>query len=439
MSPLGRVVRRTYQNAGLLLSGEVVSGAIGLINLAIAARLLGPVDFGVLVLVHTYVVVIGALTRFQSWQALIRYGSEVLQRQKPREFQRLILFTTYLDAGSGVVAILVAYVTAPWMAGWLGWNTEVIPYAMVYSLAAPFLTQATPNGVLWLFDRFRLQALLVNVAPMIRLIGSLALLVVGGDLSSLILVWLAAALGHGILVWLAGAVTLAKDELLPLRLTAVTGIGRTHSGIWSYVISTNLSSSVKAARNRVAVLLIAALLGPAAGGFYRLAQDIASVLTRAGLVINQSIFPELTKLQASGDHDVMESTVLWSGLIAGLGSVPFVLLAWIGAEELLVLIAGQEFLDGAVLVPLVVTAGAVLLFGNALAPALLAMGAARRTLAAQLVMAVIQFVALWLWTPVLGLAGAGYALLAANSVYVAVLSAMYLYITKRPGRNRGSA
>lgn len=427
---LASVLIRTFKNTGFLLSGQAVSGLLGLANLAIAARMLGPTDFGVLVLIHTYMMVVNAVARFQSWQALIRYASQALENNRNQEFQKLVVFTTTLDAGSGVLAIVLACVTAPWVGGWLGWSPDVVPYAMVYAFAAPFLMQATPSGVLWLFDRFRLQAVLANVAPGIRLIGSLFLLVAGGELKSFIVVWLVAGVCHGMVLWLAGAGTLMGRDLLPERPFTLRGIQAAYPGIWPYMISTNISSSVKASRDRVAALLVAALLGPAAGGFYRLAQDIAGVLSRAGLMIGQSVFPELSKLHATGSHHVLKRTVAWSGLVGSLASLPFVVLVWSEGEEILHVVGGAEFREAAELLLLLTVGGVVMLLGTSLPSALLAMGAAHRTLAAQAAITALQFAVLWWLVPVLGLSAAGYALLLSNLAYLLILLVMFLHMTR---------
>lgn len=45
-------VRRIYQNLGLLLGGKAAAGLISLVYVVAAARILGPEQYGVLVLVN---------------------------------------------------------------------------------------------------------------------------------------------------------------------------------------------------------------------------------------------------------------------------------------------------------------------------------------------------------------------------------------------------
>lgn len=74
------VMARVLRNAGLLLTGRVATGVLNLAILSIAARALGAQDFGLIVLVQTYVQTITAVATFQSWQAVIRYGALDLEK-----------------------------------------------------------------------------------------------------------------------------------------------------------------------------------------------------------------------------------------------------------------------------------------------------------------------------------------------------------------------
>ena len=57
-------VRRIYENLGLLLGGKAAAGLISLIYVVVAARVLGPEQYGVLVLVNYFAMLIGGLIAF---------------------------------------------------------------------------------------------------------------------------------------------------------------------------------------------------------------------------------------------------------------------------------------------------------------------------------------------------------------------------------------
>ena len=126
------VFRRIFANAGLLLSGKTVTGFLGLGYISLSAHGLGLHDFGLLVLVQTYVQVIVGLTTFHSWQAVIRYGTISLEQSDNVAFQKLIQFTSLLDVVGVCIGFVIAWFIAPVLGPYLGWNDQIISYAQFY-------------------------------------------------------------------------------------------------------------------------------------------------------------------------------------------------------------------------------------------------------------------------------------------------------------------
>ena len=93
----------------MLLTGRLATGVLNLAILSIAARALGATQFGLIVLVQTYVQTITAVATFQSWQAIVRYGAVSLEKDDIAGFQRLIRFSALLDIGGALLGTL-----SPW-------------------------------------------------------------------------------------------------------------------------------------------------------------------------------------------------------------------------------------------------------------------------------------------------------------------------------------
>src|SRR5262245_44254602 len=123
------ILRRTFKNAGMLLSGRATNGLLSLATLSLLAHALGIEQFGILVLVQTYVLVLTACATFQSWQAVIRYGAICLETKNCASFQSLVKFTTLLDIAGVLFATAVGYFAAPIIGPYVDWTPEVIAYA----------------------------------------------------------------------------------------------------------------------------------------------------------------------------------------------------------------------------------------------------------------------------------------------------------------------
>ena len=77
----GATFKKLIANASVLLSGGLLVSILGVVSVVLVARQLGPEIFGVFALFTSTVLVVDRLVNFQSWQAVVRYGSK-LQRSK---------------------------------------------------------------------------------------------------------------------------------------------------------------------------------------------------------------------------------------------------------------------------------------------------------------------------------------------------------------------
>src|SRR5258705_7364063 len=100
-------VKRVFGNLGLLLSGKAGAGLISLVYLVIVARTLGASDYGVLILIHAYVTLIGGIVAFSGWHGVLRFGTIALEtRDHERLFQVGRVFSL-VEGAFRLAAILV--------------------------------------------------------------------------------------------------------------------------------------------------------------------------------------------------------------------------------------------------------------------------------------------------------------------------------------------
>ena len=91
------IFRRILRNAGLILGGKAATALLNLAATSIAIRSLGLEAMGVLVLVHAFARTASSFVKFQSWQAVLRYGAGCLEPERRAEFHALLRFTAGLD------------------------------------------------------------------------------------------------------------------------------------------------------------------------------------------------------------------------------------------------------------------------------------------------------------------------------------------------------
>ncbi|NQV21683.1 MAG: lipopolysaccharide biosynthesis protein [Rhodospirillales bacterium] len=407
----GGVMRRTFSNAGRLLSGKAVAGLLGLSCVALAARALGPEQFGALILIHTYVLVVSGIVKFRSWQAVIRYGAECLGAERRGDFQKLIKFTTLLDVGSSVLGAVAAVLLAPLVGGWFGWDAETSRLAASYGWLILFMVEATPTGVLRLFDRFNLLAVQSTIAPFLRLLGAVAAYLAGAGLAEFLAVWfIAAATGRLVLL------VMGWSELRRQNMTA--GLGRgfgqlttPHEGLWKFVWFTNFNASLGLMLGNVTTLVVGATLGATDAGLFKIAREFSSVLGKPAQLLTQAIYPDLTRLWSDGDRKAAGKLILRSGLVAGAGAFAVLALIVLVGEQLLSLVVGEAFIGAYGIMVLLVSAKVISVFGFPLTPAMYAMGRPGLLLRINVVLTLLYLPLLVGLLEVMGRTGAGAATL----------------------------
>ena len=65
---------KVWQNFGQLVSGRLVSAVLTLLATACMARALGPEEFGLIVLMHTYVLAVRAFFNLKPAETFVRFG-----------------------------------------------------------------------------------------------------------------------------------------------------------------------------------------------------------------------------------------------------------------------------------------------------------------------------------------------------------------------------
>lgn len=365
---------RVFKNFGLLLSGRGVAGIISLGTLALMGHGLTPEQFGTVVLVQTFAMTARGLVTIQPWAAVIHFGANALQRGDEDEFKRLVAYTGLIDLVGGIGAAILGILVASTVAEALHWDPDIVLFAQIYSSALVVAIEATPKGVLRLFDRYDLLSLQGIIRPILRLIAVTIAFLSDADIFGYLVAFYLTNLAHYLSLVLIARYEMAK------RMTGSLFVGihpaqvhRDCPSLWRYMLTVYWQKLLDLMQRRVATLLAGVLFGTAAAGLYKVAWDLSNVLAKPVLMLRQSILPDLARLWHDQDHAFRRLTFR-SGLIAGsLSAVIFAVIVAVGGA-LIEVIMGAAYVDAAPLLMLLVLAGTIDLYGFALRPAGYAMG-----------------------------------------------------------------
>ena len=424
LAPHQALLRRMLRNSGTLLTGKLAMGLINLAATSIALRSLGAESLGLILMIHGLGQMASMLLRFQSWQAVLRYGAVSLEAGDGAGFRSLLRFTAGLDFTTGLLAAVLT-AAAIWGFGpAFEIGPELVPAAMLYTTSTLFLATATPTGVLRLFNRFDLLATRDAFGAVIRLAGCALAALLGWGLMGFLLVWyLATALGGIALVQAAwqevrrqGLLRGPAGERLPRAATA-------HPGLWHFVWTTNITTTLSLTSGRIGTLCVGLVLGPTEVALYEIGRQVGEAALKPGRFLSPAIYPELARLAASGDSANMRALLGRVLRLSTGGAVVLLAVLWLLSDPLLRLIGGAEALPARSIMLYLGAASAIGFAAFALEPLLMSVDRQGAALRARLLATVIFVPATLLGLSWDGLDGAGWA---------SILTALIMVVAQLP-------
>ena len=332
--------RSLLKNSSYLAASKIVSGIAGIATLAFAGRGLGVLMFGMLILIVSYAKAASGISKFQTWQVIVRYGGHALAAGNHEEFKASTGFAFALDVVSGIGGMIIAVAILPFLGGWFGIREQYLWLAMLYCTLLPTMGAATPVGVLRSLDRFDLIGWQGSVYPIARAILVGIAFMVDAPFEAYIAAWYVTDLGGDLLLWFLGWRELRRRGLL--RGIRPTLRPTTLPGAWRFAIHVNLTSSLSSAWGPVARLLVGGLLGPVAAALFRVASSLADSAQKPADFLAKAFYPEIVRMDLATKHPW--KLMLRSAALAGMIALAAVLILLVAGRPLVHLLFGEQFL-----------------------------------------------------------------------------------------------
>lgn len=392
-----------------MLGGKAGAGIMSLGYLAIAARLLGPRDFGVLVLVHGYVTAVCGLVEFPAWQAILRYGAQAQGEDAPHRLARLLRFSATIELTGGVLAIIAAALLAPLVGPRLGWSPTALALAVPYSFAVLGSIRSTPAGYLQLIGRFDLIGAHNLVMPAVRLAGALLVWSSGGGLKAFLIVWMAAAIAEFASLWLIGLWHAWRQLGPSLRRPTPGSAVADNPGIWRFLVASNADVTLSGLAGRIAPLVIGWIMGPAAAGFFAVASRATVLIAQPAQILGNTAYAEFARLIANGEGGrCLRRALLRLLTIAFAAVIPLLVLVVLYHSAIVRLLAGAAFSGAGGLMMMLLISRALAMAGPPSSAALSALGKPGWSMSANLAASLIFLPALIPLLQIYGLKGAAF-------------------------------
>ena len=409
--------RSLLRNSSYLAISRGVAAVCSLATVAFAGRGLGVILFGTMILITSYAKAASGISKFQSWQLVVRYGGQGLAAGDPEIFKTSTGFAFALDVLSGVLGMIVAVALLPLIAAWVGISQEYLWLAVLYCTLLPTMGAATPSGVLRTFDRFDLLSWAGTVTPMARALLAGTAFAAGAPFPVYVGIWYATDLAGDLYTWFLAVRELRRRGLLEgIRPTLKP---TTLPGAWKFAIHINLAISVSTVWGPIARLVVGGLLGPSGAAFFRVASSLADSAQKPADLLGKAFYPEVVRMDLSSKKPW--KLMLRGSALAGGVALLAILVLLVGGKSLISLIMGKDFVGAYAPLVVLTIVPFIGIFSFPLVPMLYALGRSDGPLRAKLLGSAVFFLSIaplcWHW----GIIGAAVAIVLGTVTNVAAL------------------
>ena len=385
-----------------------VTVGLGIVQIGMLARMLGPEGIGVLTLFIAASALFGSLLKFTSAEAIMVYVTKALTGQDEAQASWLIRFYYLLDFSTSFIALGALALFALIAPRLLDLSDGQGGLMALYGLTIVFQsTYWVSHSLLRLADKFSLAFYQSVAHSVVKTVAMALLYITRGGLTEVVFLLVGLSLLDGV-----GLYLLANFALRRKGLSTTTRGGswwNVPGEVWRFQWLAYGRQVVKSMSRYVDSLMIGYMANPVQVGFFRAGKQVGDQIKLPAQGLVMGLFPEYSRLYYSGDSQRLRRLVgrffaafLVMGLLVGL-------VVWFGADIIITIVFGEEFLPAKNVLRVLMVSGITLLIMSPVYSLPAAVGRAGPALRSVAVATLVQIgVIIWL-VPQQGALGAAFA------------------------------
>lgn len=272
------------------------ASVIAMVNTSLMVKGLGMTAVGIVGSIVAYATFFDGLLNFQSYNSVIKYGSEAKAENNTERLFSYFRMAFYQDAVTAILAALLGAACMETVSSWLQWSNEVKELALVYLITIPMNINGSTNGVLRLNDKFTYTGTISIITNALKTVCLVFMMNWGFTVREYLYVEIGRILLYNATVFIvSNHVNIEKYGKSPY-------VGRFvfDKEFTKYNIYNNLRTTVDMPTGQVVNLLINKFLGFEAVGIYTVLTKIGSIVSKVTSPISQSMLPEISMMVAKG-------------------------------------------------------------------------------------------------------------------------------------------
>jgi O-antigen/teichoic acid export membrane protein len=321
------------------LSGNLLAAIFAFASTALYSRYLESTDFGVLVLLQSYVLVFSALSNPQSWQGLIKFGAEYKDNDIDF-FHSVVSICAIQDFFYAFIGGIFALLLAPYYVTFFELPDYLTDYLQFFCLVVFFSQIGLGIGVLRLAGKFSYVALHAVFAAGLNLTVAIAASFFSLSLAEIV-VFMTISMSIGALSLIALGLFSLKRQFLSFDSIALLKATFDWQNVVKFNSYTHFTNMADIPVRLLDTILVGALLTVESAGVYKIIRQLGTIIDKFTGPVGQVLFPEFSMLLAN--NQLRKATDLSSRvtLMVMAISLPFALLLALTSFYWLPLVFGE--------------------------------------------------------------------------------------------------
>ena len=340
-----RTIRKVAKYGLPAALGKFVNAISGLVTLAILTRYLGPGPFGVIAMIRTVVTVVDSYANFNTWQAIIKYGTEAIANQRPDDVKRIIKLSFIIDVSTAVLGALVVVGAAMIVPGQFGWSSHEAALCAAYGITLVTKVSGTSDGIFRLCDAYRVQAITAGVSAITMTLLVVLAVALDASFESCVFALILGEVLSNIATTISALWVASKSGYGGWRRSDLRQVRTTFPGVVRFFVSTNAQLTVRTTQNEMDMIVVGSMLGRESAGLFRVAKQVGTIPGRIYFPFELVLFTELARCAARRDYKAFRGLLVRAVSIAATGALVIWLVASIAARPMIEVVAGAEFVS----------------------------------------------------------------------------------------------
>jgi len=339
------LIQRIVRNSGYLFSATGIAASMSMVQSILAGRLLGPSTFGILGALTAFTSVVNRFASFRMNELVVRYVGHYEEQGDQERAAAVFKIAGGLEIGGSLVAFGLIWVLAPLGARFFAHEPDLADWFRVYGLIVlGNLMYESATGILQIYDRFRVMAIVTAVQSTITLSIIVIAFIAKWDLVAVVVAYMAGKVFGSMAITLFALWQVNKSWGTGWWRVPMSILADQRRSLLTFAFSTNISSTISLVAKDSEVLWVSAFLGTTQAGYYKTALALTNLLQLPVSPLPKATFPELSREIARQNWDNVRYVLRQGSRLAAAYSVPVTLLLILFGQPLISLTYGAEYL-----------------------------------------------------------------------------------------------